>query len=405
MKKALLIFFSCFLLLSSSSSLLAATPTISRESYVQKGNTYFKDGRHFMAINEYKKAIEKGVESPSVLRNLSILYYELGFLDEAVIHMERAAALLPGSDFLRMELGIIYLAKNKQKKAREQFMDVLERNPGFSDAYFYLGEIYFRAKQYNISWLFARMAQRLGHGGKELLSKLSKQQEPPGVEPWSYPAKDLFIRQIIVYTREKADEIIKRISEGELFEMVAGKENNGPDSDLGGFLGHFKSSEVHPKIAKALLERDVLSDPVVVKTDSGYHIVQRLVPFHFSHWEKLLTDSGATKAAMGQNKNAAVQDKAEIPEIKNNLNKAPEKTKNATFFVYVGAFKDEGNAQQKLRKLHELGYPGYHVKRRTSKSSYLHMVVAGKYDNLREAKKVGQSIAENGLTYFISSTK
>ncbi|MBW1669956.1 MAG: peptidylprolyl isomerase [Deltaproteobacteria bacterium] len=88
---------------------------------------------------------------------------------------------------------------------------------------------------------------------------------------------------------------VDRISGGELFEDIAFKESLGPNANVGGFMGHFTLSELHPKLANALLEREVLADPVIVETKQGFHIIQRIVPFDFSFWEKLLADSDKPK--------------------------------------------------------------------------------------------------------------
>jgi tetratricopeptide (TPR) repeat protein len=382
------IFFSIFLglsLLLAASHSYAISTSASGQSHVQKGNKYFNDGRHFMAIDEYKSAIKEGIKSPSVFRNLAIMYYELGFLDEAIVALKEAVTLFPDSDFLSMELGIVFMAKGKLEDAKKQFMGVLQRNPGFSDAYYYLGEIFYRQQQYSMAWMFAGMARRLGHSGKELVSKLQARQEAPAAEPWNFHGKTLSIRQIFVNTKEKAEALLKRISEGELFEMLASQENEGTNKDHGGFLGKFNSSDVHPKIATALLEREVLSEPIIVETEAGYHIVQLIVPFNFREWEEKLAQSGKPdeKAVQaGQIKQPPDQQKK----------KTPVQQKTGFFLVFIGAYSDEKNATDALQKLQKLGYPSYRIRQKTKTKGVLHMVIAGKYESLQKAKKIGQSV-------------
>jgi tetratricopeptide (TPR) repeat protein len=265
---------------------------ISAVAHEKKGDIYEKEGRDFLAIEEYRQAVKQGINHPDLFRKLAITLYNLGLVDDAIIEMEKAVKLSSNKDFLiTMELGILYLAKDRIEKAKEQFFAVLGMNPGFADAYYYLGELFLREKDYDMAWLSVKMAQRLGHRGQNLVRKLGDLSKEPGVDPWNESGEDLYIRQILVDTYEKAEDIVNRISGGELFEDLAGSESMEPNASLGGFVGHFNPLELHPKIAEALLERGVLTDPVIVETERGFHIVQRIIPFDFNFWEKLLSDS------------------------------------------------------------------------------------------------------------------
>ncbi len=143
-----------------------------------------------------------------------------------------------------------------------------------------------------MAWLSVKMANRLGNKGQDVIRKLSALSKEPDVNPWKDAGEDLYIRQILVDIYEKAQDIVKRISGGELFENIAFKESIGSNATKGGFIGHFKPSEIHPKIAEAVLSRKILADPVIVETEKGFHIVQRIVPFDLTSWKKLLADSG-----------------------------------------------------------------------------------------------------------------
>ncbi len=263
---------------------------ISAVAHEKKGDIYEKEGRDFLAIEEYRQAVKQGINHPDLFRKLAITLYNLGLVDDAIVEMEKAVKLSSNKDFLiTMELGIFYLAKDRIEKAKEQFFAVLGMNPGFADAYYYLGKLFLREKDYDMAWLSVKMAQRLGHRGQDIVRKLGDLSKEPGVDPWNESGEDLYIRQILVDTYEKAEDIVNRISGGELFEDLAGSESMEPNASLGGFVGHFNPSELHPKIAEALLERGVLTDPVIVETERGFHIVQRIIPFDFNFWEKLLS--------------------------------------------------------------------------------------------------------------------
>lgn len=54
-----------------------------------------------------------------------------------------------------------------------------------------------------------------------------------------------------------------------------------PDIEVHSFLGGIKPSDVHPKIADALLHQKVFNSPEIVQTEQGFHIIQRLAPLDF----------------------------------------------------------------------------------------------------------------------------
>lgn len=310
MKRAKTIFlgFFFFLLFAPTISADETAP----ESHVKKGDNYVKEERFFMAIEEYREAIKQGVNHPALYRELAATLYYVGLVDDAIIEMEKAvdlsfqqnssgADLSSNIDSLSLELGILYLVKDNTEKAKEQFFNVLKINPGSTEAYYYLGELFLKTKDYNMAWMCAQMAQRLGHKGQDLIRKLSAVSQKPSVLPWDDADEDFYIRQILVDTREKAEEILNRIAEGELFEYLANNESLEPILIRGGFVGRFKHSELHPKIAEALTGQEVLSVPAIVETEKGILLVQRIVPFNINKWEKMFTESG--KYHLSQTKN------------------------------------------------------------------------------------------------------
>jgi len=137
------ILITSIVLFLSAHSVYAGDPQI----HIDRGNKYLINDRPFAAVEEFKLAIEKGAHDAILFRNLSIILYDLGFPDEAIDYMNRALSISPYANSFQMELGIIYLAKADYLKAREQFMEVLQRNPGFSNAYYYIGESFYRTKE------------------------------------------------------------------------------------------------------------------------------------------------------------------------------------------------------------------------------------------------------------------
>lgn len=79
---------------------------------------------------------------------------------------------------------------------------------------------------------------------------------------------------ILVDSKERAEELKKRIEAGERFEDVARQESSCPSSKQGGSLGDFESGQMVAEFDQALTELTpgTVSDPV--KTGFGYHLIR-----------------------------------------------------------------------------------------------------------------------------------
>jgi tetratricopeptide (TPR) repeat protein len=350
------------------------------------GVAYGESGRYEEARKAFKQVIRFKPDYAEAHYNLGVVYVTLkergSDLDNAIVEMEKAVDLSPESVRFNMELGRLYFSVNRPGDAMERFLTVLTMNPGHADAYYYVGKQFLRMKEYDMAWLSAKMAQRLGHKGQDLMKKLNDLSEEPHVVPWKEAGNELFIRQILVDTREKAEKLVSRISKGELFEDIAATELNGRTAEMGGFIGRFDPSDVRPAIAGELLKREVLSEPVIVETEKGYHIVQRLVSFDLNVWKSLIA------AYRGSERKPDYHVKAETAR------------KGGSFFVFAGAFKVEKNAINMVRDLRELGFPTYR-----SQEGDLFSVVVGRFGNYQEALEAGEGLADHGYEYYISPDK
>jgi peptidyl-prolyl cis-trans isomerase C len=252
---------------------------ISAEALERKGDIHAGNGSSFLAIEEYNQALKQGTGNPILHWKLSLLLYQTGFVEKAVVEMEKAAAISPDLENISIELGKLYFASNRLEMAKEQFISVLEMNPGYASIYYYLTELFIRLEDYNMAWMSFDMARRLGFRSQETMKRLRASSKEPDIDPVKSSEEDLYIRQILVDTYDKAQDLKKLISEGELFEDIAKEKSKGANAERGGFMGHFKPSELHPKISKTLLARGILANPVIVETENGFHIVQRILPF------------------------------------------------------------------------------------------------------------------------------
>ncbi len=263
------------------------------EQHQKKGDAYWEIDRYFLAMQEYQQALQSGLKTPEIYWKRAKVLYITGFLNEAVHELERAVTLKPDIDVFRIDLGILYIADNQIEKAKDQFIAALEINPSLTQVYIYLGELSFRTGDYNMAWFSARMAAHLGHESENLTDRLQAVSKEPVIKPLESGRDNIYLRQILVSSRKKAETILNRMSGGELFELIAGTESKGPNALKGGYIGNIHSSELHPGIVNALMEREVFAPPVIVETENGFHIIQRVAPFDFDSVKKSLTHTHA----------------------------------------------------------------------------------------------------------------
>ncbi len=256
-----------------------------RPNHERKGDMYLKGKRYFLALDEYRQSKHK---RPILRSKLAALNYQMGFVREAITELEKAVESSPHKTDLRKRLGMYYFALNKTDKAKEQFFTALKINPGSTHVYYYLGEVFLKTGEHDMAWMSVTMAKRLGYKGEDLIHRLKAVSKEPDVRPWDTGADELYIRLILADTHESAEIILLKISEGELFEDIARKESRGTGASAGGYMGHLTPEETDQRITDALMKQDVLSAPIIIETEKGFHIAQRIIPFSLSTWEELL---------------------------------------------------------------------------------------------------------------------
>jgi tetratricopeptide (TPR) repeat protein len=232
----------------------------------KNGTMHVKDRRLLSAAEEYKQAITKDPDNPVLYFKLARVLSDLGLVDEAIDNMKKAIDLSSAVDSgFRGELGKIYLSRNMPDKAKEQFLATLKTQPGLGDIHYYLGVVFMKEENYNMAWLAARTAKSLGYKRQDLINILSLLSKEPSDLTWHESGDVMYIRHIVAETREEAEGTLHRISEGEHVDS---------------FIGSIKPAEVHPKIVDALRAQKAFAGTVIVETEHGYHIIQRIVPFY-----------------------------------------------------------------------------------------------------------------------------
>ncbi|MBU1567299.1 MAG: hypothetical protein KJ630_16960 [Proteobacteria bacterium] len=109
----------------------------------------------------------------------ALLYYDLGLIPEAITEGEKAVALAPLSKWYKYDLAKFYYVDKQYLKAEQQFISLLKLDPGFTFGYYYLAELYFRNKNFDMAWLSFQRARLLGFQGTHLEEKLAPHTKKP----------------------------------------------------------------------------------------------------------------------------------------------------------------------------------------------------------------------------------
>ena len=79
---------------------------------------------------------------------------------------------------------------------------------------------------------------------------------------------------ILVKTEDQANQILKRLADGEEFDKVARRFSSCPSGKNGGDLGWFGKGQMVPEFEKVAFENEPGKVVGPVKTQFGYHVIK-----------------------------------------------------------------------------------------------------------------------------------
>ncbi len=79
---------------------------------------------------------------------------------------------------------------------------------------------------------------------------------------------------IVVRTKDEAEDLLKRLNQGENFKELATQYSTTPEAENGGEVGWVSRGELHESLEKAVFSLPVGKISPVVKTPYGYHIFE-----------------------------------------------------------------------------------------------------------------------------------
>lgn len=279
--------------LALATPLSAADQSLRFKEQLEKANDCIKVHRHFEAGDALEEATKLGgAKNPSLHMRLGFLYYDLGLIPEAIAEGEKAVALAPLSKWHKYDLAKFYYVDKQYSKAEKQFISLLQLDPGFTLGYYYLAELYFRNKDYDMAWLSFQRAHLLGFQGKHLEEKLAPHTKKPTEDFTKIPKNTMLVRFIKPSSNEEAKTILDEIGKGKLFENL---ELERTQEKVGAAdFGVMSINELKDSVAESLRGRPPYSPPVIMNSESHFRIMQLIAPFDPVAWR---TATGVTSAS------------------------------------------------------------------------------------------------------------
>nr|WP_320048215.1 tetratricopeptide repeat protein [uncultured Desulfuromonas sp.] len=373
--------FICFLLIGFNAA-WADEPIRVSDVHRQLAERHLQAGHPFWAVRSYRQALESGSDDPNIHRNLSQVLYDLGFVDQAIEELQLAINKAPEEDFLHMEMGVFYLAAGRLPQAHKEFSRVLELNPGFSYGYYYLGEVLFRLGDYHLSGMALAIAEKLGLPGFDLQRKLTALGWDLPEKPWHCEPHIYHLRRITVPTLTQARHVMQRLEDGELFEELAREFSTGSEAKSGGYIGGISLASMPEAFTRELAGRECFSPAVLLESEDGYHIVQRIAPFDADFWKRTVAEEKSQRQQ--QMKQHAHTDE-----------QTPKR-----YVLLSGVFRNHDYADQRVARLLKLGMKSY-LQTRGDGEHRRYEVIVGQYDSYSEAEDAGNVIKKSGLEYYI----
>ena len=263
------------------------------KDYLEQANSYIKSYRHFEASDALKEATKLGgAKHPSLHMRLGILYYGLGLIPEAIAEGEKAVHLMPSSKWYKYDLAKFYYVDKQFAKAEEQFTRLLKIDPGFTLAYYYLSELYFKQNRYDMAWLSMNRAYQLGYKGQLLETKIRPLSSMPSESLLASDNAPKLFRFIKLSNESQAQTLTNEIWNGKLFENLELELRKDPS--ISADFGIMTLDELKPDIAESLQNKKPYSKPLIIQTGPDYRVMQRVLPFDPKKWQQNLAITTST---------------------------------------------------------------------------------------------------------------
>lgn len=286
--------------LAIAAPIAAADQDLRSEEYILKADSYIKENRFVEAVDTLSEATKPGeTPQPAILMRLATLYYDLGRIPDAISEGEKAVALEPTVKWHKYDLAKFYFVDKQYAKAENQLTNLLQFDPGFTQGYSLLAELYYRLNYNDMAWLSLQRAKLLGHQGKYLEERIAPHSSKPAEIFSKFPKNSKVFRFISYPSEEEAKRSLDEISRGKLFEHL--ELDQKTEKQSGVKFGLMTLSALPRAASKSLSTRPLFSPPVIVKDGPTYRIVQAIAPFDPRLWRTPIDPPQPTAQVIAKN--------------------------------------------------------------------------------------------------------
>ncbi len=130
--------------------------------YVQKGNTYYEQGKYDQAIADYTEAIDINPHFAKAYDNRGAAYAQKGNLSGAISDFTMAIANNPNDAEAYNNRGRAYAKLGNYVQAVSDYSKAIKINPNYGKAYNNRARVFYDIKKYTRAWADVQKAEELG---------------------------------------------------------------------------------------------------------------------------------------------------------------------------------------------------------------------------------------------------
>jgi protein O-mannosyl-transferase len=153
---------------------------------------------YYLAIHEYKKAIELYPSYTDCYYDLGICYYGKGYQDSAIPAFKKALELDPKYSKAANDLGLIYINKAQYDAALSYLLMSYKADSNNFDALKNLGAFYENEKNYNLAFHYDSLLLKIVPNDKPTLSHLSMLHNDIGMQYAGNNALDKSLEEFFI---------------------------------------------------------------------------------------------------------------------------------------------------------------------------------------------------------------
>jgi tetratricopeptide (TPR) repeat protein len=250
----------------------------SAEAYAGLGAVAFMAGDLDAAVANLQKAQTLDPQDADVLFNLGNAYVQRGDVGDAIAAYEASIELDPRAASSHSNLGILYLNLLRVNGARHHLQRAMELNPALPEPYLHLARIAAAEFDFDGAIVYYRGYQQRQSSPEEAarIDQVIADLEIRAKESREALARgEIHLLQLMVYEEETAEEIIRRVEEGEDFYTLA--QQNSQLADVAGIDAGFVDPHGLSQVFRdPILKLEVGQMTAVLPGANGYYVFMRV---------------------------------------------------------------------------------------------------------------------------------